>query len=405
MAAGNRASSPKSVRRAEVYKAGRPAATLSRTTDGVRFEYLPEYDGAPVAHSLPLGTAVQTHGGAIPAFFAGLLPEGRRLNALRRQVKTSADDELSLLLAIGADLVGDVTVVAEGGPSSTPSPTVSGRAALADIRFSELLSEAGFVDKVGLAGAQDKLSAGMITLPLRTGTGSAIIKLDPPDYPDAVVNEQYFLGLARRLKLPVVASEVVYDRDGRVGLLVARFDRVPAPDGSELSLAVEDAAQLLNRYPADKYSLTSEDVSASISAACNSVLVAARTCLQQFAFAWLTGNGDLHAKNISVLQRPDGEWRVAPVYDIPSTLAYGDQSMALSLQGADRNLSRKRFQRFGAVLGLRPPAVERALNEVLAATAPMLDDLRAGVLPWNPARTQTVVRQLSARRRLLETAG
>src|SRR5438552_2279477 len=36
-------------------------------------------------------------GGAVPAYFAGLLPEGRRLGALRRAVKTSADDELSLL--------------------------------------------------------------------------------------------------------------------------------------------------------------------------------------------------------------------------------------------------------------------------------------------------------------------
>jgi len=36
--------------------------------------------------------------GALPSYFSGLLPEGRRLGALRRAVKTSADDELSLLL-------------------------------------------------------------------------------------------------------------------------------------------------------------------------------------------------------------------------------------------------------------------------------------------------------------------
>ena len=43
-----------------------------------------------------------------------LLPEGRRLGALRRAVKTSADDELSLLLAVGADAIGDVQVVPSG---------------------------------------------------------------------------------------------------------------------------------------------------------------------------------------------------------------------------------------------------------------------------------------------------
>ena len=38
------------------------------------------------------------HGRSLPAFFAGLPPEGRRRTALRQGVETSADDELSLLL-------------------------------------------------------------------------------------------------------------------------------------------------------------------------------------------------------------------------------------------------------------------------------------------------------------------
>lgn len=38
-------------------------------------------------------------------------------------------------------------------------------------------------------------------------------------------------------------------------------------------------------------------------------------------FAWLTGNGDLHAKNVSVLQQA-GEWRIAPIYDAPPTVPY-----------------------------------------------------------------------------------
>ena len=46
-------------------------------------------------------------GGGLPPFFAGLLPEGHRLAVLRRDVETSADDELTLLLAVGADAPGD----------------------------------------------------------------------------------------------------------------------------------------------------------------------------------------------------------------------------------------------------------------------------------------------------------
>ncbi|HHU66493.1 MAG TPA: hypothetical protein GXZ33_01375 [Corynebacterium sp.] len=42
-----------------------------------------------------------------------MLPEGRRLTALRTAVKTSADDEFSLLLAVGR-------IRQELSPSSSP---------------------------------------------------------------------------------------------------------------------------------------------------------------------------------------------------------------------------------------------------------------------------------------------
>src|SRR5262249_24737099 len=108
----------KAVERADVYKRGELAATLTRTREGVVFAYRPEWldERRPaVALSLPLTAAPVTRaGGAVPAFFAGLLPEGRRLGALRRDVKTSLDDELSLVLAVGSDAVGDVQVVPDG---------------------------------------------------------------------------------------------------------------------------------------------------------------------------------------------------------------------------------------------------------------------------------------------------
>src|SRR5947208_8159503 len=107
----------RSVDVADVYKAGRLAARLRRTAGGVEFAYLPDYldDGVAVATTLPLSATPRlTPAGAVPPFFAGLLPEGRRLSSLRRAVKTSADDELSLLLAVGRDPLGDTQVVPAG---------------------------------------------------------------------------------------------------------------------------------------------------------------------------------------------------------------------------------------------------------------------------------------------------
>jgi serine/threonine-protein kinase HipA len=299
---------------AEVYKAGRPAATLTRGDGTVTFAYLPEYAGPPVARTLPLGSSVTLHGGAVPPFFAGLLPEGRRLSAVRRAVKTSADDDLTLLLMVGSDTVGDVTVFPEGADPVAAPPLVTA-SDLTSIRFTDLLAEAGFVDRRAVPGVQDKLSAGVITLPVSTAGVEAIIKVDPPDYPDAVVNESYFLGVARRLRLPVVESEMVHDARGRPGLVLRRFDRT---QGEVPKLAVEDAIQLLSRYPADKYGVTSEEAGSAVAGACAARLVAARNVYQQFVLAWLTGNGDLHGKNMAVVQQPSGEWRVAPIYDVPA---------------------------------------------------------------------------------------
>lgn len=385
------------VAEADVFKAGRLAAHLRRTPAGVQFSYRRDYDGPPVASSLPLGVELLSPGGAVPPFFAGLLPEGRRLAAVRREVKTSADDDLTLLLAVGADAIGDVVVVPAGADPDPPRPAVEA-SDWGSLRFADLRTEAGFVDRVALPGVQEKLSTGMITLPVRLGSGFAIVKLDPPDYPHAVANEAYFLRLARGLRLPVVDAEVVHDAEGVPGLVVRRFDREVRVDGSVVRRAVEDATQALGRYPADKYALTSEQVTDGLASLCAARLVAARACFVQFAWAWLTGNGDLHGKNASVLQAASGEWRIAPIYDIPSTLPYGDQSMALPLQGATRGLSRKRFLGFGAAIGLPARAAERALDEALRASEPLLEDLQAGALPFDANTTRTLVRRLGRRR-------
>ncbi|MEA2024324.1 MAG: HipA N-terminal domain-containing protein, partial [Actinomycetota bacterium] len=87
---------------ADVYKAGVLAATLERFEDRVEFRYVEGYGGEAVAFTLPVTTMpVVAPARQLPPFFVGLLPEGRRLTALRRTLKVSADDELSLLLGVG----------------------------------------------------------------------------------------------------------------------------------------------------------------------------------------------------------------------------------------------------------------------------------------------------------------
>jgi serine/threonine-protein kinase HipA len=326
----------RTVDEADVFKAGHRAATLTRTQNGVEFRYLDDWIRAgrpPVATTLPVTPepAVRS-GGALPAYFAGLLPEGRRLGALRRAVKTSADDELSLLLAVGADAIGDVQVVPAGvAPAEVPARVALER--MADIRFSDLLAELDFrVQRAALPGVQDKTSAAMINLPVARAGERFILKLNPAEYPHLVENEKFFLDAARTSGLNVPANELVTDSDGQRGLLIRRFDRITV-DGTLQVLAVEDGCQVLDRPPADKYLLGADRTFAALAAVCDASLVAGRDLIRQLAFAYITGNGDAHAKNFSVLQGLDGEWRISPVYDTPSSYPYGDTTMALSIGG------------------------------------------------------------------------
>ena len=385
------------VRSAGVWKKGCFAARLERTDAGVRFAYEPSYTGPAIAQSLPLGQEpIELRGGALPAFFSGLLPEGRRLTALRRAAKTSAEDELTLLLGVGSDLIGDVQVLPEGeGPAEAQAellaaagPPIEGEL------FDELLARAfgrTLVDRSGIPGVQDKVSGRMIALPLQGPACSYLLKLDPPEFSHLVENEAFFLQAARDAGLEVTEATLVRDASGRPGLLVKRFDREFAADeGSMLSHAQEDACQVLSRYPADKYRVSSEELILALANGCGAPIVAARTLLRQIAFAFLTCNGDAHAKNFSILER-GGEFRVSPAYDLPSTHVYGDTSMALPIQGRSReDIGRKDFIACGEHCGVPRKATERVLDELLQAAPAWLD--RLDELPFD-ARARVKLRR------------
>jgi serine/threonine-protein kinase HipA len=203
--------------------------------------------------------------------------------------------------------------------------------------------------------------------------------------------------------MPVVEAEVVRDADGRAGLLVRRFDRVPGPGGTTVALACEDACQLLDRWPADKYQVSSEELVGRVGSVCAASAVARRDVFRQLSFAWATGNGDVHAKNISVLAGPDGEHRVAPAYDLPSTVPYGDKSLALPLAGRRTGLSHRRLTEFGTAIGLPGRAVDRVITSVLAGTEAVIADLEQGALPFPRPVLQATVKELRFRRRQMAT--
>ena len=355
--------------------------------------------------------------GAAPPYFTGLLPEGRRLNALRRSIKTSADDDLSLLIAAGGNPVGDVQIVGHGEPLDPDEHAVQ-LDPRKPVDFDQLLGDPDLIDPVALAGVQDKLSAGMISLPVASAGRRFILKLNAPEFPHVVENELVMFRYAAKLRIPLSRVQLIRDVAGRPGLLVERFDRVPCPGRRRPDdvrrLAVEDGAQVLKLYPADKYNVGFGPVCHALAEYCSAPLPALRNLAIQGAFAWLSGNGDLHAKNVSMVQQPHGEWTIAPVYDIPSTVVYGDKTLALTLAESGAASRGGTSWAGPRSLGLTERTATQVVELALKASGPLIADLEAGTAfasepagddggsPFPDMVTRAWVKELKHRRRLLE---
>ncbi len=97
------------MKKAEVYVSNILAGFLVEADSHYYFDYLDEYAGQPVSLTMPV------HGkkfsfDSFPPFFDGLLPEGQQLEGLLRQHKIDRNDYFNQLLAVGNDMVGNVTV-------------------------------------------------------------------------------------------------------------------------------------------------------------------------------------------------------------------------------------------------------------------------------------------------------
>lgn len=400
-------SDAKAIDLADIYKDDQLAGHLTRTSEGVSFEYTRDYIASSndaVASTLPVRAAPYVTGaGAVPAFFAGLLPEGARLLAVVAAVKTSPDDELSLLLAVGEDAIGDVYVVPHGSEPSARSRTLP--AIPGEISFQELFERS--IDPAAteldhaLPGVQNKLSDAMMSFPLTGASGPAILKLNPPAFPRLIENEAFCLGLAKHAGLKVPRFEVIHDRDGVSGLLVERFDRrvksVKDANSYVQRIAQEDACQLLNRWPADKYRISINDIARRLVEVTSSREASIMDLVKQVAFSWIIGNGDMHAKNYSVQWLKEERLVIpTPVYDVVSTIPYPlGQHMALKLDGRNANLRGRFLIEFASRFGVPQSMSQRRLNELSDHLAQHIGD--ASVIGFDDRITGLLIAEMNRR--------
>ena len=306
------------------------------------FVYAADWQAArgayPLSLSMPLVVAEHEQGRIAPWLW-GLLPDSEAVLARWGQrFHVSPRNVFALIGAVGEDCAGAVQFVT---PLRVPALLEAGRDTVEWLEVGDISqrlerlrrdhSEWRLMRDTGqfsLAGAQPKTA--LLVDGERWGVPSGRVPtthiLKPPSdgFDGHAENEHLCLALARELGLPAAQSQVLRFED-EVAIVVARYDRRRSAAGIR-RLHQEDLCQALGLPPTRKYQNEGGPGASAmlegIQTNSGDPRVDGGTFLRAFAFNWLIGGTDAHAKNFSMLIGAGGRARLAPLYDVASALVY-----------------------------------------------------------------------------------
>ena len=235
-----------------------------------------------------------------------------------------------------------------------------------DIELAKLHTVAfAMVGRTSLSGVQRKISLTLspdrTRLQVATGAGLFVLKPETEVYPELPQNELLTMRLAERANIQIPACGLIRLKDGALAFISRRFDRL---EGSR-KLRQEDFCQLAEKSPKEKYRGSAELCAHLVRQYATEPLVELLRLFHRFVFTWLTGNGDMHLKNLSLVTGPDEIDRLSPAYDLMCTrLIIPDDQLALPVGGKRDGLSRKDWLSFAAYCEIPRPAATRALAKL-----------------------------------------
>jgi serine/threonine-protein kinase HipA len=239
-----------------------------------------------------------------------------------------------------------------------------------------------------LSGAQMKLPVTLysdadsraILLPATSGPFSHLLKFPGKEFFESVSALEWMgLEMAEKAGLETCKHALInVSDDFPPALLVERFD-IPHEDELHTKrFLIADFSTLTGLNPETaKYGTNAEVLAKRMLEISSDPEKDALNMFRRMAFAWFSGDGDMHIKNISMLKEVDPETknikiRMAPVYDTLPTVALpckGDQTMAFRLGGKDRNFREANFIQFAQTLKIDTEVARIILKEVAENTA------------------------------------
>ena len=376
-----------------------PAGQLLRTDTGaLTFTYsaphLKAAHASPLSLSLPL---TYEPFGDVPtrAFFSNLLQErDDALASLMAREGLSRDDTAGLLLHLGKDCAGALSVLPHGAPpAKVPGDLEHDYVELSEDRLVAIVTALhkrrrlpdGTQDPSPLAGVQSKIALTLLPgrglAEPRHGSGAPtthILKVPGPEHTADAALEALTLNFSRNAGLETARADVV-SIGGIEALLVERFDRTLDDAGRVIRLHQEDFAQALGlpaelkyeRYGKAGRKFDAHQIKILID---NTIEPAAsrNVFIQATLFDLLTGNCDAHAKNHALMHLGGGRVRLAPRYDLlPTRLDPALTDLLPFKIGAATRLAGIRsedFDAFLSILGFASAAGRRRVSADLSST-------------------------------------
>jgi serine/threonine-protein kinase HipA len=228
--------------------------------------------------------------------------------------------------------------------------------------------------RLSLAGAQSKVPVvlvdAQIALPLPGQATTHILKPPIARFKATTENEAFAMRLAAAIGLDVAPVEP-RSVQGRSFLLVERYDRMRDARGTVQRIHQEDFCQALGVPPETKYASeggpTFKDCFELLRRVSARPAADVLKLLDAAIFNLIVGNADAHGKNFSILYREQG-LRLAPLYDLLSTVAYPELSPKLAMKIGNRatlaEMDTDGWQSFAKDVGLGFPLLRRRIAEL-----------------------------------------
>ena len=268
---------------------------------------------------------------------SNLLPEGALRELVAQGLKVHIDNEFHIFSYLGEDLPG--ALIAEPmEPDEVPEDILSAHSKTKAVKFEKVTRE----NKFSLAGVQMKFSMkqqdGRYNLSKEDALGDWIIKTPSTKHKDVPVNEFTAMTLAAMAGVDVPEIKLVeLDKldnlppinlpDEKLAFAIKRFDR-----NDDQRIHMEDFAQVLVKYPHEKYNSASyEQIAKILYRFSGDGLADAQQFARRLLVNILLANGDAHLKNWSLLYSDQVTPRLSPVYDIVTTSVYIDDEKQYAL--------------------------------------------------------------------------